>query len=92
MALIKCPECGKEMSDKAKSCPNCGYIEKSNRTTIFSVIKNNPFITGIIVIIFIIIACVIGYNIHQESLLETVRETNNKIDEIDREYYYKYGI
>lgn len=25
MALIKCPECGKEISDKAKSCPNCGY-------------------------------------------------------------------
>ena len=25
MALIKCPECGKEISDTAKSCPNCGY-------------------------------------------------------------------
>ena len=25
MALIKCPECGKEVSDKAASCPNCGY-------------------------------------------------------------------
>ncbi len=25
MALIKCPECGKEISDKAVSCPNCGY-------------------------------------------------------------------
>ena len=25
MALIKCPECGKEVSDKASSCPNCGY-------------------------------------------------------------------
>ena len=29
MALIKCPECGKEMSDKAIRCPSCGYpIEK----------------------------------------------------------------
>ena len=25
MALIKCPECGKEVSDKAKTCINCGY-------------------------------------------------------------------
>lgn len=25
MSLIKCPECGKEISDKAKLCPNCGY-------------------------------------------------------------------
>lgn len=24
MALIKCPECGKEISDKAASCPSCG--------------------------------------------------------------------
>lgn len=24
MALIKCPECGKEISDKAKSCIHCG--------------------------------------------------------------------
>lgn len=24
MALIKCPECSKEISDKAISCPNCG--------------------------------------------------------------------
>lgn len=24
MALIKCSECGKEVSDKAASCPNCG--------------------------------------------------------------------
>lgn len=24
MALIRCPECGKEISDKAQSCPNCG--------------------------------------------------------------------
>ena len=24
MALISCPECGKEISDKAAACPNCG--------------------------------------------------------------------
>ena len=24
MALIKCPECGKEISDKAEICVNCG--------------------------------------------------------------------
>ncbi|MDO4384502.1 MAG: zinc-ribbon domain-containing protein [Clostridia bacterium] len=25
MALIKCPECGLSISDKAAVCPNCGY-------------------------------------------------------------------
>ena len=24
MALIKCPECSKDVSDKAPTCPNCG--------------------------------------------------------------------
>ena len=30
MALVKCPECGKEISDKADSCPNCGYLMNSS--------------------------------------------------------------
>ena len=25
MALINCPECNKEISNKAHSCPNCGF-------------------------------------------------------------------
>lgn len=29
MALMKCPKCNKEISDKAKYCPNCG-CEVSN--------------------------------------------------------------
>lgn len=24
MAMIKCPECGKEISDRAEACPHCG--------------------------------------------------------------------
>ena len=29
MALITCPECGKEVSSNAYSCPNCGYTMSS---------------------------------------------------------------
>ena len=25
MALIHCPECGKEVSSESATCPNCGY-------------------------------------------------------------------
>jgi DNA-directed RNA polymerase subunit RPC12/RpoP len=25
MALIKCPECGRQVSDQAAACPECGY-------------------------------------------------------------------
>lgn len=31
MALIKCKECGKEYSDMAEVCPNCGYSEKKSK-------------------------------------------------------------
>ena len=34
MALIKCPECGKEISDKAPSCIHCGFpLDASVRAT-----------------------------------------------------------
>jgi hypothetical protein len=26
MALIKCPECGKPVSDQTQNCPQCGYL------------------------------------------------------------------
>ena len=32
MALIKCPECGKEISDKAIQCIHCGYPLQQNDT------------------------------------------------------------
>lgn len=36
MALIKCPECGKEISDQALSCPQCGFVNpaKTARVTV----------------------------------------------------------
>lgn len=34
MALINCPECGKEVSDKAKTCPNCGNPLKPDNNKI----------------------------------------------------------
>ena len=30
MALIKCPECGRQISDKAKACPGCGYAPEQS--------------------------------------------------------------
>lgn len=31
MALIKCPECGKEISDQADKCPSCGFPIKAKK-------------------------------------------------------------
>lgn len=31
MSMIKCPECGKEISDTADKCPNCGFQIKKKK-------------------------------------------------------------
>lgn len=36
MALIACPECGKQISDKAVSCPSCGLPSDC-------LVANNPY-------------------------------------------------
>ena len=32
MALIKCPECGQDVSTHAITCPHCGYPFKENNS------------------------------------------------------------
>ena len=58
MALIKCKECGKEISDKAKTCPNCGNPTKSKRFDIDKEVSTLKkfLIVGIVVIAFAIVA------------------------------------
>lgn len=54
MALIKCNECGKDVSDKAPMCPFCGHpqkpivIEKTKKTwKIVKLISVIVFIVGL---------------------------------------------
>ena len=55
MSLIKCEECGKEISDKALSCPNCGAKNKNNNETASKGLKIICFLIPIIgIIIFAI--------------------------------------
>lgn len=60
MALIKCPECGKEISNKASSCPSCGYpINKTeveteqDRINIRGKNKGKNFLTFGIILFFV---------------------------------------
>ncbi len=49
MALIKCPECGHMISDKAKACPKCGCPVEFNEGTTPKVsedVKSNVIITN----------------------------------------------
>ena len=36
MAIIKCPECGKDVSTAAEACPHCGYPFKKQSSQFIS--------------------------------------------------------
>ena len=42
MALIKCPECGKDVSDRAEKCIHCGFpLDKSSHMSVEEKRKHN---------------------------------------------------
>jgi len=73
MAIIKCPECGRDVSDMAPTCPHCG-VEIAGKTV------ENPQPQqpkkkkrkgcGVLIASFIIalIACGAGFYVYQESV------------------------
>lgn len=59
MALMKCPECGKEISDTVKKCPKCGMRIKKRMSDRFKPIEKKKIVIPIIIIV-VIIGTVIG--------------------------------
>lgn len=60
MALIKCKECGKEISDKAVTCPNCGTPVSNVQNNISQPSSNQPnknSSLGVVALILSIIGC-----------------------------------
>ncbi len=82
MSLIKCNECGKELSDKAEICPNCGT----------KIIQNNSKKTIMIAIIFIfilILISIIGYlYIGKQELKKTLLKDWQRVEKGSSGVYY----
>ena len=69
MALIKCPECGRDVSDKAKTCPNCGC--PTNR---FQNEKEFPTLISYLFFAFFVVSMIflhIGWIINSVLLVAT---------------------
>ena len=66
MALIQCPECGKEISDTINKCPHCGYSVKP-RLILDNIKKKNVFI-GLFTIIALIIIIFILTSINRDPM------------------------
>lgn len=58
MALINCPECNREVSDAAMTCPNCGYsLQETTKDVVKKTMKNIGKKIIAIVIILLILIC-----------------------------------
>ena len=85
MALITCPECGKEISDTAKSCPECGYTNfqtpKRKNNIKASVIKW-MFIIIIVICLLLFIKNVISSNQKQNDINSANKYIDNLISTV----------
>lgn len=81
MALINCPECGKEISDTCESCIHCGYKLSNNEGSKGKQAnkKKIPIIAIILVIVIII-----GIGIASILIINSIRE-NNRIEQEKQE-------
>lgn len=96
MALIKCPDCGKEISDTARNCINCGYALKVEnnmtqpQTVVFMPQKGKSakksLNTGVTIILTVMIISslvyILMYGIGSHIGLD------NDLDELDNYWFY----
>ena len=57
MAIIKCPECGKNVSENAKSCPNCGSPINTKKSFFLK-----PWVWVVIILTGILVWAMSDYN------------------------------
>lgn len=85
MALIKCPECGNEVSDQSQICVNCGYpIVSSNPKKKFNKIYLGT-IAFFIFIIFIVSLLIINYSKNNNTSAKvelSIKSTESYLDSI----------
>lgn len=63
MALIECPECGNQISDKAAKCPHCGFVTKKK-----NLIDNHRKITmGTITITVVVLIALLTFKLHNNE-------------------------
>lgn len=90
MALINCPECGKEISDSVKKCPHCGKKIKDNRFKEF--IFKHKIIFGLFIIICVFAISIGIYIGTHEFLSYEENAVLTAIDHVKNSSAYKESV
>lgn len=69
MALINCPECGKETSDQAGKCPNCGF-PVSPRESVEDQVRRQRSRMRVVNLLTIVIPLMVGLALFIPSCME----------------------
>ena len=75
MALIKCPECGHQVSDKAATCPSCGVAIAGNVKRENEVPKGKrsmtiPIVAGVVAVIAVLVGLYFYNNVQDRNELD----------------------
>lgn len=81
MALINCPECNKEISDKAQSCPHCGCPINLNSKYSIHIVGYRDTDTAV----FAGLKEVLGLDLEYEDVVKMLNDLPYKICECDTE-------
>lgn len=80
MAIIKCPECGKEISDSVKRCPNCAYkLKRTNKRKIVIIVAILVVVSIVAGLGYVYIknnTCILGHDWKKQL----VKNLNNVLD------------
>lgn len=95
MALIKCPECGRNFSDQADACPDCGCPTPGKKVKKNNSDKAKPILISIFVVIIILVFALIGIIVlasknNNEPITEIISQVINKTknEEKTEDVYY----
>lgn len=92
MSLIKCKECGKEISDKATMCPNCGYpIQQESSQKPITPTPSSPKRNGygcLVPVIVLFLLLLIGLHIAvSQHVKDIAQNPDNAILILDADTY-----
>lgn len=85
MAMIKCKECGKDISDTVKKCVHCGFVYKKQNKIISKIInikKTKIIFIYVVLLIIALIGSIYIFNNKDRIIRYFELEQKNKIEKI----------